>query len=198
MGIIEHIFRRRDLGVIDSLIGAGVLVVAVFAWVERTSVVDPNTELSDNWKWQLWQIPPLVFSLVGVWLLWRNTSRVPWVRTLCLSTLALAILFNQYTDVFDHSNNLWYTIDPLFLACATVAICTGWQQVVLQRRGFEPVNPFTLITATISTGLAIAVFIFAFFFFLEEIAWDILDPLLILALLTWASSALRVNVGDAT
>ena len=197
MSMIEHIFRRRDLGVIDSFIGAGILVVTVFMWTERSVMVDPDTELSDNWKWQLWQIGPVVFSIVGVWLLWRNTSKVPWIRTLCLSSLAMAFLLNQYTDVFKNSNNLWNTIDPLFIACATVAICTGWRRVMAQRQGMEPANPFTLIAAAIATGLAVVVFIFAYFFIWESTAWEILDPLIILALLTWAIGARRTNVGDA-
>ncbi|MCY3631232.1 MAG: hypothetical protein OXH29_00980 [bacterium] len=197
MSMIEHIFRRRDLGVIDSFIAAGILVVTVFTWTERSVMVDPDTELSDNWKWQLWQIGPVVFSIVGVWLLWRNTSKVPWIRSLCLSSLAMAFLLNQYTDVFKDSNNLWNTVDPLFIACATVAICTGWRRVMAQRQGMEPANPFTLIAAVIATGLAVAVFIFAYFFIWEATAWNVLDPLAILALLTWAIAARRTNVGDA-
>ena len=197
MSMIEHIFRRRDLGVIDSLIGAGILVATVFLWTERSSMVDPETELSDNWKWQLWQIGPVVFSVVGVWLLWRNTSKVPWVRTVSLVALAMAFLLNQYTDVFNNSNNLWNTVDPLFIACATVAMCTGWRRVMAQRQGMEPANPFTLIAAVLASGLAVAVFIFGYFFIWESTAWDILDPLAILALLTWAIGARRTNVGDA-
>ncbi len=197
MGMINHIFRRRDLGVIDSFIGAGILVVAVFAWAERSAMVDPNAELVDNWKWQLWQIGPLVFALVGVWLLWRNTSKVPWVRTLCLSSLAVAILLNQNTDIFNYSNNLWYTIDPLAIACSTVAVCTGWRRVMAQRQGLEPANPFTLIAAVFATGLGVAFFIFAYFLADKATAWQILDPLMILALLTWAIGARRTNVGDA-
>lgn len=194
--MIEHIFRRRDLGVIDSLIGAGILVVAVFAWAERSEVVDPNAEVVDNWKWQLWQIGPLVFSLIGVWLLWRNTSKVPWVRTLCLSTLALAILLNQHTDVFNHSVNLWLTIDPLFVACATVATATGWGRMMAQRQGLEPFNPFTPIATLIASGMAVAMFVNVYFAN-DEGAWTILDPLMILSLLIWASAARRTNVGDA-
>ena len=196
MSMIDHIFRRRDLGVIDSIIGAGILVVAVFTWAERSDMVDPNNELADNWKWQLWQIGPVVFSLVGVWLLWRNTSKVPWVRTLCLSSLAVAILLNQYTDIFNFSGNLWNTIDPLFVACATVAVGTGWGRVMAQRQGMEPANPFTLIAVVIALGLGVAVFVNNYF--TNDLgAWDILDPLMILALLTWAIGARRTNVGDA-
>ncbi len=197
MSMIEQIFRRRDLGVIDSFIGAGLLVVAVFAWTVQSERFDPNTELSDNWKWQLWQIGPLVFSIVGVWLLWRNTSKVPWIRTLCLSSLAVAFLLNKYTDTFNHSNNLWNTIDPLFVGCATVAMCVGWRRVMAQRQGMEPANPFTLLAAVVATGLGVAVFIAAFFFYTCETVWDVLDPLVILALLTWAIGARRTNVGDA-
>ena len=62
---------------------------------------------------------------------------------------------------------------------------------------WSPANPFTLIAAAIATGLAVVVFIFAYFFIWESTAWDILDPLIILALLTWAIAARRTNVGDA-
>lgn len=198
MSMIQQIFRRRDLGVIDSFIGAGILVVAVFAWAERSVVVHPDryAEVVDNWKWQLWQIGPVVFSLIGVWLLWRNTSKVPWFRTLCLSSLAVAILLNNYTDVFNYSGNLWLTINPLFVACATVAICTGWRQVMAQRHGMEPANPFTLIAVVIALGLAVSVLVNAYITN-DGGAWNILDPLMILSLLTWAIAARRTNVGDA-
>lgn len=196
MSMIEHIFRRRDLGIIDSLIGIGILVVAVFAWVERSAAVDPDAELADSWQWQLWQIGPMVFSFIGVWLLWRNTSKVPWVRTVSLVALAVAILLNFYTDIFNYSTNLWYTIDPLFLACASVAVCTGWHRVIAQSQGLEPANPFTVFAAAIATGLAVNFFIFAYFF-TTEAPWRVLDPLAILALLTWAIGARRTNVGDA-
>ncbi len=196
MSMIHQIFRRRDLGVIDSFIAAGILVVAVFTWAERSEMVDPNTDLADNWSWRLWQIGPVVFSLIGVWLLWRNTSKVPWFRTLCLSSLAMAILLNQYTDFFDHSVNLWNTIDPLFIACATVAVGTGWGRVMAQRQGMEPASPFTLIAVVIALGLAVSVFVNNYFVG-DEGAWDVLDPLMILSLLTWAIAARRTNVGDA-
>lgn len=196
MRMIEHIFRRRDLGIIDSLIGAGILVVAVFTWAERSEMVDPNDELVDNWKWQLWQIGPVVISVVGVWLLWRNTSKVPWVRTVSLVALAMAILLNQYTDIFNNSGNLWNTIDPLFIACGTVAVAAGWGRVMAQRQGIEAANPFTLIAMVIALGLAATVLINNYFVG-DAGAWDILDPLMILALLTWAIGARRTNVGDA-
>ncbi len=196
MSMIEHIFRRRDLGIIDSLIGAGMLAVAVFMWAERSVEVDANAEGPDNWKWQLWQMGTVVLAIVGVWLLWRNTSKVPWVRTVCLVALAVAYLLNYYTDVFKESGNIWNTVNPLFIACATVAICTGWRRVMAQRQGMEPTNPFVFIAAVIATGMAVAVFVNAYFTN-DSGAWNVIDPLIILSLLTWAIAARRTNVGDA-
>jgi len=196
MSMIEHIFRRRDLGIIDSLIGAGMLAVAVFMWAERSVEVDANGEGPDNWKWQLWQMGSVVLAIVGVWLMWRNTSKVPWVRTVCLTALAVAYLLNNYTDIFNYSGNIWNTVNPLFIACATVAICTGWRRVMAQRQGMEPANPFVFIAAVIATGMAVAVFVNAYFTN-DSGAWNVLDPLIILSLLIWASAARRTNVGDA-
>ena len=196
MSMIEHIFRRRDLGIIDSLIGAGMLAVAVFMWAERSVEVAANAEGPDNWKWQLWQMGTVVLAIVGVWLLWRNTSKVPWVRTVCLTALAVTYLLNNYTDVFKGSGNIWNTVNPLFIACATVAICTGWRRVMAQRQGMEPGNPFVFIAAVIATGMAVAVFVNAYFTN-NVSAWNVLDPLIILSLLIWASAARRTNVGDA-
>ena len=70
MGKIEQIFRRRDLGALDAILGMAILAASVFMWAERSKAVDPDVETADSWAWQLWQIGPLVFSLVGVWLLW--------------------------------------------------------------------------------------------------------------------------------
>jgi len=196
MSMIEHIFRRRDLGIIDSLIGAGMLAVAVFMWAERSVEVGANAEGPDNWKWQLWQMGSVVLAIVGVWLMWRNTSKVPWVRTVCLTALAVAYLLNNYTDIFKYSDNIWNTVNPLFIACATVAICTGWRRVMAQRQGMEPANPFVFIAAVIATGMAVAVFVNAYFTN-DSGAWNVLDPLIILSLLVWASAARRTNVGDA-
>ncbi|MCY4271242.1 MAG: hypothetical protein OXF00_01200 [bacterium] len=196
MSVLEHIIRRRDLGVIDSLLGAGILAVAVFMWAERSVVVDPGGEATGNWKWQLWQIGSVALALGGVWLLWRNTSKVPWVRTLCLSSLAMAVMLNQYTDVFNDSGNLWITINPLYIACATVAGFTGWRRVIAQRQGLEPASPFTPAAATIATGMAVTMLVNVYFTN-DAGAWYILDPLMILTLLIWASAARRTNVGDA-
>ena len=197
--MIEHTFRRRDLGALDAILGTAILVASVFIWAERSIAVDPYVETSDSWAWQLWQIGPLVFCLVGVWLLWRNTRHVAWVRTLFLSLLASVFLVNRYTDGFgDHTSNVWYTVDPLFVACAAVASYTGWRRVTAQREDSGSANLFSLAATGIAVGLGIPVLICHFFFFTNGTAWQILDPLMILALLTWAIGARRTNVGDVT
>ena len=198
MGKIEQIFRRRDLGALDAILGTAILATSVFMWAERSIADDPDVETADSWAWQLWQIGPLVFSLVGVWLLWANTRRVAWVRTLFMSLLALVILINRYTDGFgDHVFNVWYTVDPLFVACATVAAFTGWHRVLAQRKTSGSINLISLCAAEIAAGLGIAVLICNFFFFTNATAWQILDPLMLLALLIWAIAAPRTNVGNA-
>lgn len=198
MGTIQQIFRRRDLGALDAILGTAILASSVFMWGERSIAVDPDVETVDSWAWQLWQIGPLVFSLVGVGLLWRSTRHVAWVRTLFLSLLALVILINRYTDGFgDHVFNVWYAVDPLFVGCAAVASYTGWRRVLAQRKESGSVDLFSLYAAEIAAGLGIAVLICNFFFFTNGTVWQILDPLMLLALLIWAIAARRTNVGDA-
>ncbi len=193
--MINHIFRRRDLGALDAILWLAMLVVAVFTWTERSVVVDPDFELSRSWEWQLWQAPPLVVSVIGVWILWRNTHRVPWVRTLALSLLAVSILINQYTNTFgDYALNVWYTIDPLFLAFAIVAASSAWGL----RKDPGPTAVTAQLVATSAAALGVALFIYAYFTNDNETAFEIIDPFVIVALLIWAIAARRVEVNLAS
>ena len=189
--MLDHIFRRRDLGALDATLWLAILVTAVFTWTERSVVVDPDFELSKSWEWQLWQLPPLVVSIIGVWILWRNTHRVAWVRTLTLSLLALSILVNQYSDNFGaQALNAWYTIDPLFLACAIVAACSAWNL----RKEPGPTSTTALLLAITAAALGVALFIYAYLTNDNETAFEIIDPFVIVALLVWAIAAHRVEV----
>ncbi|MCY4163148.1 MAG: hypothetical protein OXE93_02865 [bacterium] len=192
----QQIVRRRDLGIIDSLIAAGVLATGVFMWVEGGTAFDPDVELQDNWEWQLWQIGSVVLAVVGVWWLWRNTSKVPWVRTVSLVALVTAILLNAYTDLFNSSINLWFTLDPLYVACASVVAANGWGRIMAQRQGMEAVNPLTTAATVVAVGIGVVVVVNGYLVG-DEGAWDIINPLMILSGLTWASAARRSNVGDA-
>ena len=193
--MVNHIFRRRDLGALDAILWLAMLVVAVFTWTERSVVVDPDFELSRSWEWQIWQVPPLVVSVIGVWILWRNTHRVSWVRTLALSLLAVSILINQYTNTFgDHALNAWYTIDPLFLAFAIVAAYSAWGL----RKDPGPTAATAQLVAISASALGIALFVYAYLTNNNETAFEIIDPLVIVALLIWAIAARRVEVNLAS
>ena len=54
-----------------------------------------------------------------------------------------------------------------------------------------------MAASNIGSGLAVALFINAYFFNDNETAFEILDPLMILALLIWAIGARRVDVAGA-
>ena len=192
--MVNHIFRRRDLGALDACLCLAILVAAVFTWTERSVVVDPDFELTRSWEWQLWQLPPLVVSIIAVLILWRNTHRVCWVRTLALSLLAASILINQYSDTFgDQALNVWYTIDPLFIAFAVVAVIKAWGL----RKEPGPTAITARLVAVTATALGVALFIYAYLTNDNETAFEVIDPLIILALLVWAIAARRVEVDVA-
>ncbi len=196
MGILQHIFQRRDLGVIDSLLSAGICATGVFMWVEAGTTFDNDTELHNSWQWQLWQIGSVVLAVVGVWWLWRNTSKAPWVRTVCLVSLSVAVLLNAYTDLFNASNNLWFTINPLHIACASVVTVNCWGRIMAQRQDMETANPLTYTAAATALGIGCAVIINGYFVG-HEPTWDIVNPLMVIFGLAWASAARRSNIGDA-
>ena len=118
----------RDLTPIPAVAASAFVVLAVFAWTERTVLVDPEHMSVPYWPWKLWQIGPLLLGIGGVWWVWLSTRRVPWVRSLALGILALAVLFNGYSNLFgDHWGEVWRTINPLFIGSTSVAAVTLWR-----------------------------------------------------------------------
>ena len=111
--------RRRD--------GCLPWLWAIFAWTERTIVVDPEgcrfllaVETVAN--------RPSADGFGGVWWVWLSTRRVPWVRSLALGTLALVVLVNGYSGLFgDHGGNVWRTVNPLFIGSSIVAAVILWR-----------------------------------------------------------------------
>ena len=92
------------------------MALAIFAWTERTGVVDPEGLSVAYWPWKLWQIAPLLMGFGGVWWVWLSTRRVPWVRSLALGVVALAVLANGYSGLFgDYWGDVWRTVNPLFI-----------------------------------------------------------------------------------
>ena len=173
------VIAPRDLGPIAAIAATAFLVLAVFAWTERTVLVDPDHQSVPYWPWKLWQVPPLVMGIGGAWWLWASTNQVTWVRSLALGLLALAVFGNGYTDVFgDHWGNVWRTLNPLFLGASTVAAVELWRRGTgLARAG-----------AVISAGLGLVVFANAYFLDVGTL-WPALNPLRMLAFVAWAANA---------
>ena len=118
----------RDLTPIPAIAATAFVALAIFAWTERTIVVDPEGLSVSYWPWKMWQIAPLLMGFGGVWWVWMSTRRVPWVRSLALGTLALVVLANGYSDLFgDHSGNVWRTVNPLFIGSSSVAAVVLWR-----------------------------------------------------------------------
>ena len=123
-----NLIAPRDLAPIPAIAAAAFVVLAVFAWTERTVLVDPDHMSVPYWPWKLWQIGPLLMGIGGAWWVWSSTRRVPWVRSLALGILALAVLFNGYSNLFgDHWGEVWRTINPLFIGCTSIAAVTLWR-----------------------------------------------------------------------
>ncbi len=179
-----RVIGPRDLAPIPAIAVTAFLALAIFAWVERTVVVDPEGMSVSYWPWKLWQIGALLMALVGVWWVWSSTRRVAWVRSLALGLLALAVLLNGYGGLFgDYWGEVWRTVNPLFIGSASVAAVTLW------RCGC----PAGRAAAVVSAGLGGLVFANAYFAN-NGVVWQILDPGRMLAALAWAAGASQVNV----
>ena len=174
----------RDLAPIPAIAAAAFVALAVFAWTERTVLVDPDGMSVPYWPWKLWQVVPLLFGLGGVWWVWLSTRRVPWVRSLALGVLALVVLANAYGDLFgDYRGDVWRTVNPLFIGSSSVAVVALWRAGrVAGRAG-----------AVVSAALGAVLFANAYFVDYGD-AWQILNPALMLANLAWAAGAGQANV----
>jgi len=169
----------RDLGPIAAASATAFLALAIFAWTERTVLVDPDGLSVPHWPWKLWQIGPLVMGIAGVWWLWLSTRRVTWVRSLALGILALVVLLNGYGDLFGgHWGNVWRTVNPLFIGSSIVAGVSLWRSGCTAARG----------GAVVSVGLGALLFANAYFVD-SGVLWQILNPVRMLAALVLAAVA---------
>ncbi len=181
------LFAPRDLAPIPAVAAAAFVVLAVFAWTERTVLVDPDYMSVPYWPWKLWQIGPLLVGIGGAWWLWSSTRRVPWVRSLALGILALAVLFNAYSGLFgDHWGNVWRTINPLFIGSSSVAAVTLWRSG--QTAG--------QVAAVVVAVLGVVVFANAYFVN-NGVLWQALDPVRMLTFLAFAAAAGQANVATS-
>ena len=103
------------------------------------------------------------------------------MRSLALSILALAVLANGYSDLFDdHWGNVWRTVNPLFIGSSSVAAVALWR--IAGR-----------VAAVVS--LALGILVFANGYFIDNgVIWQILNPARMLAALAWAAGASQASV----
>ena len=171
----------RDLGPIPAVAAAAFVALAIFAWTERTVVVDPEGLSVPHWPWKLWQIAPLLMGFAGVWWVWLSTRRVPWVRSLALGAVALAVLTNGYSDLFgDYRGDVWRTVNPIFIGASSVAVVALWRCGCAAGRA----------GAMVSAALGALVFVNAYFVD-NGVLWQILNPVRMLTALAWAAGAGR-------
>lgn len=170
---------RKDLGAIPAAALIAFVVVAVFTWTERTVLVDPDGLSVSYWPWRLWQLGALVIGAGGVWWIWLGTERVSWLCSLALALLAATVFANAYTGLFgDHAGNVWRTVNPLYIGCASVAA------VSLLRGGGTPARCAALLSA------ALGLLVFANAYFVNEgVIWQIMNPAMMLTAVAWAGLA---------
>ena len=174
----------RNLGPVPAVAAVALVALAIFGWTERTVLVDPEGMSVPYWPWKLWQIGPLLMGFAGAWWLWLSTRRVPWVRSLGLGMLALAVLANGYSDLFgDHWGNVWRTVNPLFIGSSSVAAACLWRRGHLVGR----------VGAVVSAMLGALVFVNGYFVD-NGAMWQILNPARMLAALAWAAIADPDNI----
>lgn len=181
--MLKHLVPK-DLSPIPAIAATAFLALAIFAWTERTVVVDPDSLAVPYWPWKLWQIVPLLLGVVGVWWVWLSTRHVPWVRSLALGILALVVLANGYDVLFgDYWGDVWRTVNPLFIGSSSVAAVALWRCGCAAGR----------VGAVVSVALGVLVFANGYFVN-NEVLWQILNPARMLAALAWAAGASQANV----
>ncbi len=180
------LIEPRDLKPVPAVAATAFVALAIFAWTERTDLVDPDGRSVPYLPWKLWQIPALLMGFGGAWWLWLSTRSVPWVRSLALGVLSAAVLANAYGGVFgDYTGDVWKTVNPLFLGSASVATVVMW------RAGSAAGRAGALASAVIGAVL------FANAYFLNSgDLWPVLDPARMLASLAWAAFAAQANVAE--
>ncbi|MDE2899470.1 MAG: hypothetical protein OXN15_00370 [Chloroflexota bacterium] len=182
-----NLIAPRDLGPIPALAATAFVALAIFGWTERTVLADPDGMSVPHWPWKLWQVGPLLMGFGGVWWIWLSTRRVPWVRSLALGALALAVLVNGYSDLSgDHWGNVWRTINPLFIGSSTVAATALWR------------TGSAMGHAAGAVSLAMGAIVFANAYFVDNgVLWQALNPLRMLTALAWAAVAAEGNTASS-
>ena len=182
---MQVLTQRRNLSAIELLLGVAFIVVALFAWNHHTTVVDPDTLTTENWRYQLWQIGTLVIASAGAAWFWTNGQSQPRIRSLVMVLLVIAIFLNAYTEQFfgEHVGTVWEMVDGLVVALSVVI------GVSVLRSGGNSGR----FMAAISAATGVPVFI-NYLFINNETLWSALDPIMMLVALLWAVVGLRPEI----
>ncbi len=186
---MRNLFCRCDLNAVQAIAGAAFVAVALFAWavgLRAISPSDPDIDLAQPY-WLLWQLGALVIAFAGVWQLWFSARRAAWTRSLALGIFALAIFVNAYTGWFgDYDSEVWLTVNPLYIAFGSVAAVALWRCGCAAGKA----------GAAVSVVLAAVVFVNAYFVN-NGVAWQIMNPLMMLSALAWATAARHANAAES-
>lgn len=181
--MLRQLIAPRDLGPIPALAITAIVALAIFAWTERTEIADPDGLSVPYWPWKLWQIPPFVLGFGGVWWIWLSTRRVTWVRSLALAILAATVFANYYSEVSgDYWGDVWRTVNPLFIASASVAGVALWRNGSTEAR----------VGAVLSVAMGVLILGNGYFVNNGDL-WPILTPARMLTALAWAAVASEGN-----
>ena len=112
-----------------------------------------------------------------------STRRVTWVRSLALAILAATVFVNYYSEVSgDYWGDVWHTVNPLFIASASVAGVALWRNGSTEAR----------VGAVLSVAMGVLILGNGYFVNNGDL-WPILTPARILTALAWAAVASEGN-----
>ncbi len=172
-------FRRCDLSPPAAGAAVAFVVVAVFAWAEKSAVVDADTDVGSPLPWLLWQLGAIIIAGAGIWMLYRCARYARRVCALAFGVYALAIFVNAYTPGFgDYIGAVWRVINAFFIAFAVLSAAGLWRCRCAS--GY--------VAAVLMAVLGVMIFVNAYFVN-NGVVWDVVNPLMILAALAWAAGA---------
>ena len=184
---MQVLTRRRNLSAIELLIGAAFIVVALFAWNQQSTVVDPDQLGPENWRYQLWQIGTLVIAAAGADLvLVQRPGPAPHPNL--GNGPARPRHFPQYL----YRRHLWR---PRWFGLGSgrrPLRHPRCRRRALGRLGRAATGAESWPSISAITG----VLVFANYLFIDsETLWSALDPIMMLVALLWAVAGLSPDIG---
>ena len=184
---MQNPFRRCDLSPPAAGAAVAFVVVAVFAWAEKSAVVDADPDVGSPLPWQLWQLGAIIIAGAGIGMLYRCTRYARRVCALAFGVYALAIFVNAYTPAFgEYVGAAWRTINAFFIAFAILSAAGLWRCRCAS--GY--------VSAGLMAALGVVIFVNAYFVN-SVVVWDVMNPLMMLAALAWAAGATQAAASDA-